>query len=97
MSTGGDKAKGRISKRVFQENRARQIFRKTNISYPLIRGKKCLFFQKIWHALFFTNAWCPRKGHTYLNKPVKMLHQKRFFDMSLFRIIVRSETLFDLS
>ena len=31
-----DKAKGRISKRVFQENKARQIFRKTNISYPLI-------------------------------------------------------------
>ena len=30
----GNMAKGRISKRVFQ---ARQIFRKTNISYPLIR------------------------------------------------------------
>ena len=33
----GNKAKGWISKRVFQENKARQIFRKTNISYPLIR------------------------------------------------------------
>ena len=33
----GNKAKGRISKRVFQENKARQIFWKTNISYPLIR------------------------------------------------------------
>ena len=32
----GNKAKWRISKRVFQENKARQIFRKTNISYPLI-------------------------------------------------------------
>ena len=32
-----NKAKGGISKRVFQENKARQIFRKTNISYPLIR------------------------------------------------------------
>ena len=31
----GNKTKGRISKRVFQENKARQIFRKTNISYPL--------------------------------------------------------------
>ena len=30
----GNKAKVRISKRVFQENKARQIFRKTNISYP---------------------------------------------------------------
>ena len=32
----GNKAKRRILKRVFQENKARQIFRKTNISYPLI-------------------------------------------------------------
>ena len=30
----GNKAKGRISKRVFQENKARQIFRKTNIFTP---------------------------------------------------------------
>ena len=35
----GNKAKGRISKRVFQENKARQVFRKTNISYPLIRTR----------------------------------------------------------
>ena len=33
----GNKAKGTISKRVFQENKARQIFQKTYISYPLIR------------------------------------------------------------
>ena len=31
----GNKAKGRISKRVFQGIKARQFFRKTNISYPL--------------------------------------------------------------
>ena len=31
----GNEAKGRISKRVFQENKTRQIFRKTKISYPL--------------------------------------------------------------
>ena len=37
----GNKAKGRISKRVFQENKARQIFRKTNIFYPLIRTRTC--------------------------------------------------------
>ena len=35
----GNKAKERISKRVFQENKARQIFRKTNISYPQIRTR----------------------------------------------------------
>ena len=33
----GNKTKGRISKQMFQENKSRQIFRKTNISYPLIR------------------------------------------------------------
>ena len=32
-----NKAKGWISKQVFQENKAHQIFQKTNISYPLIR------------------------------------------------------------
>ena len=35
----GNKAKGRISKRVFQENKARQIFPKMNISYTLIRTR----------------------------------------------------------
>ena len=33
----GNKAQGWISKRVFQENKTRQIFRETNISYPLVR------------------------------------------------------------
>ena len=31
--------KGEIFKRVFQENKAQQIFRKTNISYPSIRTR----------------------------------------------------------
>ena len=39
----GIKALGQISKRVFQENKARQTFRKTNISYVCVSGgKKCL-------------------------------------------------------
>ena len=33
----GNKAKGRISKRVLPENKARQIFQKVNIFHPLIR------------------------------------------------------------
>ena len=42
--------KARISKQVFQENKAR-THKKTNISYPMIRtrtsgGKKCSFFEK---------------------------------------------------
>ena len=52
--------KGRISKRVFQENKARQIFCKTNISYPLIRTRTCTYqvvrnirFAKKFRVLFF--------------------------------------------
>ena len=33
----GNNAKGWISKRVFQQKKTRQIFRETNISYPLVR------------------------------------------------------------
>ena len=35
----GNNAKGRILKRVLLENKACQIFRKTSISYPLIRTR----------------------------------------------------------
>ena len=41
-----NKAKRRISKQVLQKNKAPQIFRKENISYPL----------KIWRALFSCNT-----------------------------------------
>ena len=37
----GNKAKGRISKRVSRENKVRQIFQKTNISYLMIRTRTC--------------------------------------------------------
>ena len=51
----GNKAKGRISKRVFQENKARQFFRKAKNFYPLTRTrtyaqvlmKKCLVYYSI--------------------------------------------------
>ena len=39
----GDKVKSRISKRREQENKARQIFRKRNITYALIRTRKCAY------------------------------------------------------
>ena len=50
----GKKAKGRILKREFQENKARQIFRKNENFLPpdthmyvcVSGGKKCLFFGK---------------------------------------------------
>ena len=39
----GIKAKGQVSKRLLQENKARQIFRKTNISCPLISTRTCAY------------------------------------------------------
>ena len=39
----GRNAEGRTSKRVLQKHKARQIFRKLNISYPLIRTHAFLF------------------------------------------------------
>ena len=49
---------------MFQENKARQIFRKTNIFLPpdthtyvcISEGKKMFFFWKIWRALFSWNT-----------------------------------------
>ena len=52
----GNKAKGRVWKRVFKENKARQIFRKMNISYPLTSIRYQGVFWKIWHALFSWNT-----------------------------------------
>ena len=38
-----NKAKVQISRWRQQENKARQIFRKTNISYPLMRTRTCVY------------------------------------------------------
>ena len=51
------KAKERISKQVFQESKARQIFRKTNISYLLIRTRTCAY-QEIRNFHFLENLAC---------------------------------------
>ena len=57
MHTVSNNAEGRISKRVFQENKTRQIFRKTNIFYLLIRTRiKNIPFSEIWRALFSWNT-----------------------------------------
>ena len=56
----GNKAKGRISKWVFQENKARQIFRKRSISYPLIRTRMHqggeVGVRNVWRTLFSWNT-----------------------------------------
>ena len=43
-----NKGEGRISKRVFQENKARQIFQKTNVFYPLICTRTYYIRTYIW-------------------------------------------------
>ena len=49
-----NKAKGRISKWVLQENKAWQILRKTNISYALIRTWTCAY-QEVRNVRFSEN------------------------------------------
>ena len=53
----GNKAKVQISKRVFQENKASQIFQKTHISYPLIRTRKCAY-QGVRNVSFSEHLAC---------------------------------------
>ena len=48
----GNKATGQISKRVLQENEERQIFQKTNISYPLVRIRMCVSGSKKYSIKF---------------------------------------------
>ena len=55
----GNKAKGRISKQVFHENKARQIFPKNEHFLPpdmhirvRIRGSEMFVFRKIWVLCF---------------------------------------------
>ena len=61
----GNKAKGRISKRMFQEIKPRQIFWKKNICYPLTRINFSwgsflhIYLLQKWHKLeeyVFTNS-----------------------------------------
>ena len=53
----GNKAKGRISKWVFQKNKARQIFRKTNNFYPLIRSKNHRFSENLACFVFLNTRF----------------------------------------
>ena len=53
----GSKVKRRISKQVLQENKARQMFRKTNSSYPLKRTRT-YEYQGVRHVLFSENLAC---------------------------------------
>ena len=68
--------KGRISKRLLQENKACQIFRKTRISYPLIRLRAwdllfCLIAAELWYY-----EVCFWNKSLWLGK---LIHLKTFF------------------
>ena len=53
----GNMAKEQISKRVFQENKAHQIFWKMNISYPLIQTRT-FAYQGVRNVCFSENLTC---------------------------------------
>ena len=82
-----NKAKGQISERVLQENKARQIFRKMNISYTPIhiraccvsRGTKCSCF-----FFFFCNT-------SFEIHPFALLPTKTCLDWSLKSIMMKQE------
>ena len=68
-----NKAKGWISKRVFQENKTRQIFRETNISYPMIRR----------HNLFSWNILALLPCYRRFNVLLPSIHSAWHYRISL--------------
>ena len=89
----GNKAKGRISKRVFQGNKARQIFQKSNVFPPdthmwvcILRCKKCLFLGKFvvpcfLETLFLRLALSPYYCRSVVLKPC--IIKGLFFDVKV--------------
>ena len=72
----GNKIKGWISKRVLQENKARQIFRKTNISYPLIRTRT---YQGVRNVCFSENLACfVFLKHPFWDSPISLINNGLF-------------------
>ena len=73
----GNKAKGRISKRVFQKKKARQIFRKTNIFYPLIRTSTCAH-QGVKNVRFTENLACFFLKHPFWDSHFRLITDELF-------------------
>ena len=80
----GNKTKGRISKRVFQENKARQIFRKTNISYPLIRTPP---FCLITEDLKFNDSMSDRVSHSSHLFETGKIEKSNFWDLKTLKTL----------
>ena len=66
-----------FSKRVFQENKARQIFRKTIIFYPLIRT--CSFFGKFDVLCFLETPVLRKKDFCIHFSPLIRIQKSLFF------------------
>ena len=87
-------AKGRISKRVFQENKARQIFRKTNIFYPLICTRTCAY-QGVKNVCFLKNLACNTRFAKFTRDSLFCLHRlesgkKEFKEPMLAKLFFRT-------
>ena len=54
----GNKAKGRISKRVFQENKGAPNFPKNEHFLHVHMGKEMFVFRKIWRVLLWDYPFC---------------------------------------
>ena len=68
-----NRANGRISKRMFQKNKARQIFRKTNISYSLIHILTCVY-QGIRNVRVSENLACfVFLKHLFWDSPFRLI------------------------
>ena len=76
----GNKPKGWISKLVFQENKARQIFRKTNISYPLIRTRTG---KGVRNVRFPENLRCFFLKHPFWYSPFCLITNVLSTDLSI--------------
>ena len=92
-----NKEKGWISKRVFQENKSSQIFRKTNFSYPLKRTCPCAF-QVVRNVRFSENLACFVLKHPFWDSPFCLttdeiagttLISMTIFSGSFYHLIVR--------
>ena len=64
--------KGRISKRVFQENKGRQIFQKATISCLLIRTHTCESFETMRKLCLSTNFHTKKLGEITVFFTVKI-------------------------
>ena len=94
----GNKAKGRISKRVFRENKARQIFLKTNISYSLTRTRSLSIPLENINVLFlyplrFSDFFRGYRKRTYAYQGV---FSEKFVFRKIWRTLFSWNTCFEI-